>query len=226
RLYSALRKEAAPDRRGAAPGADRAALRLKLKQAAPAERRDILTVFVLDHAMKTLGLASRIDPERPLRDLGLDSLMSVTLLNRLEVGLGVKLSAARLIQGPSVRQLADDLSAEWAVGADEAADSAKQTPSPATPGSWLIVAEPRRSARFRLFCFPFAGGGSAVYRTWPDSLDKAIEVVAIEPPGRLSRIGEKPISDINEFVDELVPKMKEYLDRPFAFFGHCLGGLT
>jgi acyl transferase domain-containing protein/surfactin synthase thioesterase subunit/acyl carrier protein len=225
RLYSELRKEDAPDR-SQVHGADPAALRLKLKEATPAGRRDILTIFVLEQAMKTLGLASPIDPERPLRDLGLDSLMSVTLLNRLEVGLGVKLSAARLIQGPSVRQLADDLSAEWAVGADEAADSAKQTPSPATPGSWLIVAEPRRSARFRLFCFPFAGGGSAVYRTWPDSLDKAIEVVAIEPPGRLSRIEERPISDINEFVDELVPKMKEYLDRPFAFFGHCLGGLT
>ena len=225
RLYSELRKEAAPDRnRGV--GADPAALRLKLKEATPARRREILTVFVLDQAMKTLGLASPIDPERPLRDLGLDSLMSVTLLNRLEVGLGVKLSAAKLIQGPSVRQLADDLSAGWTVGADGAADSAEQKPDPASPGSWLIVAEPRRSARFRLFCFPFAGGGSAVYRTWPASLDKAIEVVAIEPPGRLSRIEERPISDINEFVNELVPKMQEYLDRPFAFFGHCLGGLT
>ena len=225
RLYSELRKEAAPGRsRGL--GADPKALRLKLREARPALRRDILTVFVLEQAMKTLGLASPIDPERPLRDLGLDSLMSVTLLNWLEVGLGVKLSAAKLIQGPSVRQLVDDLSAEWAAGADEAADGAKQKPAPAAPGSWLIVAKPRTSPRFRLFCFPFAGGGSAVYRTWADSLDEAIEVVAIEPPGRLSRIEERPISDINQFVDELVPRMREFLDRPFAFFGHCLGGLT
>ena len=129
RLYSELWKEAAPDRnRGV--GADPAALRLRLKEATPAGRREILTVFVLDQAMKTLGLASPIDPERPLRDLGLDSLMSVTLLNRLEVELGVKLSAAKLIQGPSVRQLADDLSAGWTVGADEAADGAEQKPDP------------------------------------------------------------------------------------------------
>jgi acyl transferase domain-containing protein/surfactin synthase thioesterase subunit/acyl carrier protein len=225
RLYSELRKEAAPDRGSRGLGADRAALRLKLTEAAAPERRDILTVFVLETAMKTLGLASPIDPERPLRDFGLDSLMSVTLLNRLEAGLGVKLSAAKLIQGPSVRQLADDLSAEWAEGAGDGVDGAKPKPAPAA-GSWLIVAEPRLSPRFRLFCFPFAGGGSAVYRTWSESLDRAIEVVAIEPPGRLSRIEERPISDINEFVDELVPKMQEFLDRPFAFFGHCLGGLT
>jgi surfactin synthase thioesterase subunit len=50
--------------------------------------------------------------------------------------------------------------------------------------------------------------------------------VAIEPPGRLSRIEERPISDINEFVDKLIPEMEGFLDRPFAFFGHCLGGLT
>jgi epothilone polyketide synthase C len=225
-LYSEFHKEAAPGVPAAGLGADRAALRLRLKQAAPAERRGILTVFVLEQAMKTLGLASSIDPERPLRDFGLDSLMSVTLLNRLEVALGVKVSAAKLIQGPSVRQLAEDLSAEWTQETVEAAQEAKPQPAQAAGGSWLIVAEPRPRPRFRLFCFPFAGGGSAIYRTWSDSLDKAIEVVAIEPPGRLSRIEERPISDVDEFVDKLVPEMEGFLDRPFAFFGHCLGGLT
>src|SRR5262249_12733736 len=45
-------------------------------------------------------------------------------------------------------------------------------------------------------------------------------------PGRLARIDENPVSDIDEFVDKLVFEMKGMLDRPFAFFGHCLGGLT
>ena len=31
---------------------------------------------------------------------------------------------------------------------------------------------------------------------------------------------------MDEFVDQLVPEMSELLDRPFAFFGHCLGALT
>jgi acyl transferase domain-containing protein/surfactin synthase thioesterase subunit/acyl carrier protein len=225
-FYSELRKEGASDAPAARPGADRAALRLKLKDATPAERRNMLVDFVLEQAMKTLGLASRIDPERPLREFGLDSLMSVTLLNRLEVTLGVKVSAAKLIQGPSVRQLADDLSLEWAQEADEVVQDAKREPAAGPQGSWLIVAEPRPRPRFRLFCFPFAGGGSAIYRTWSDSLDKTIEVVAIEPPGRLGRIEEKPISNVDEFVDKLIIEMQNLLDYPFAFFGHCLGGLT
>ena len=223
-LYDELRKEAAPDVRAERLSLDRATLRLRLKEATPAQRRDILTAFVLEQAMKTLGITNPIDTERPLAELGLDSLMSVTLLNRLEVPLGVKMSAAKLIQGPSVRQLAEDLSAEWTPDADETRHEVKL--APASGGSWLIVAQPRPHPRFRLFCFPFAGGGSAIYRTWPESLDTAIEVVAIEPPGRLGRIEERPISDVNEFVDKLVFEMKGLLDRPFAFFGHCLGGLT
>ena len=58
----------------------------------------------------------------------------------------------------------------------------------------------------RLFCFPFAGGGSAVYHNWAQSLDPTIEVVAIEPPGRLGRINEKPIADLDEFVESCWPR--------------------
>jgi acyl transferase domain-containing protein/surfactin synthase thioesterase subunit/acyl carrier protein len=223
-FYSELHKEAAPDVPATGLSLDQATLRLRLKEATPAQRRDILTAFVLEQAMKTLGITKPIDTERPLADFGLDSLMSVTLLNRLEVPLGVKISAAKLIQGPSVRQLADDLSVEWTQDADEGVHVVK--PVSASGGSWLIVADPRPDPQFRLFCFPFAGGGSAIYRTWSGSLDKAIEVVAIEPPGRLGRIKERPISDVDEFVDKLVFEMRGLLDRPFAFFGHCLGGLT
>src|SRR5205085_12067633 len=73
---------------------------------------------------------------------------------------------------------------------------------------------------------PFAGGGSAVYRRWAQCVGQAIEVVALEPPGRLARIAETPVADMNEFVEQLVPAMHGLLDRPFAFFGHCLGALT
>jgi surfactin synthase thioesterase subunit/acyl carrier protein len=223
-LYNELRKEAAPSVSAAGLSLDQSTLRRKLKEATPTQRREILTAFVLEQAMKTLGITKPIDTERPLADFGLDSLMSVTLVNRLEVPLGVRVSTAKLIQGPSVRQLADDLSGEWTENAEEGFQEVK--PLPASRGSWLIIAEPRPHPRFRLFCFPFAGGGSAIYRTWSTSLDEAIEVVAIEPPGRLGRIEERPISNIDEFVDKLVFEMQGLLDRPFAFFGHCLGGLT
>jgi surfactin synthase thioesterase subunit len=93
-------------------------------------------------------------------------------------------------------------------------------------GGWLVIVGPRAAPRARLFCFPFAGGGSAVYRTWARFIDQSVEVVAIEPPGRLGRITEIPVADMKQFVEQLVPAMQVLLDRPFAFFGHCLGALT
>jgi len=78
----------------------------------------------------------------------------------------------------------------------------------------------------RLFCFPFAGGGSAVFQNWAPLIRSDVELIAVEPPGRLRRIDESPVSDIEQFVDQVTTEMESQLDTPFAFFGHCLGGLT
>ena len=59
--------------------------------------------------MKTFGVTETIDAVRPLREFGLDSLMSVTLVNRLEAALGIKISTVTLIQGPSIEQLVDEI---------------------------------------------------------------------------------------------------------------------
>ena len=93
------------------------------------------------------------------------------------------------------------------------------TPAKHPPAVGFVVG-PRTAPRLRLFCFPFAGGGSAVYRSWAQFIDPTIEVVAIEPPGRLGRITEPPVTDMKEFVEQVATEMGELLDRPFAFFGH------
>jgi acyl transferase domain-containing protein/surfactin synthase thioesterase subunit/acyl carrier protein len=226
RLYDELRKEEGPASRPGEASVHAAALKSQLSNAPKSERRGRLIAFVRQQAMNTLGLTEPIDVTRPLSQLGLDSLMSITLVNRLETSLGVRVSTAKLIQGPSIEALVDDTFAELIEGdnsvAEEPVGAAPQTDG----GGWLVVVGPRASPRMRLFCFPFAGGGSAVYRNWVQSVDPSIELIAIEPPGRLTRINERPISDIDEFVDKLVSEMDNLLDRPFAFFGHCLGGLT
>jgi acyl transferase domain-containing protein/surfactin synthase thioesterase subunit len=246
--------ETGPGIRSAGRGADAAATRLQLREAPGADRRELLVELVCREAMKTLGITETIDAARPLRELGLDSLMSVTLANRLEAALGIKVSTVTLIQGPSIDQIVDELLPELRGTGDEAVprpimlESGDATgswpiapdptavdetpPQPiviepsASTGDWLVIVGPRAAPRLRLFCFPFAGGGSAVYRSWAQFIDPTIEVVAIEPPGRLGRITETPVADVNEFVERLVSEMGELLDRPFAFFGHCLGALT
>ena len=78
---------------------------------------------------------------------------------------------------------------------------------------------------FRLFCFPYAGGGASFFRTWPERLRPAIEVCTIQLPGREERLAETPFHRLVPLIDALVDVLSPYMDLPFAFFGHSLGSL-
>jgi acyl carrier protein len=70
---------------------------------------------VRQEAARVLGLTpTQIDDlDRPLNELGLDSLMAVELRNRLGSALGSTLPATLLFEYPSVRGLAEYLASEW-----------------------------------------------------------------------------------------------------------------
>jgi surfactin synthase thioesterase subunit len=138
-----------------------------------------------------------------------------------------------LIGGPSVATLAKYVLGQMERNSDIARPATPEAHLDGTrpielkgEGRWLVAVAPRVSPRMRLFCFPFAGGGSAVFHRWGSRLHPDIEVFAVEAPGRLGRIREAPISEIVAFVEGVLAEMRNLLDRPFAFFGHCLGGLT
>jgi len=78
---------------------------------------------------------------------------------------------------------------------------------------------------FRLFCFPYAGGGASIFRTWPQRLPPDIEVCAIQLPGRENRLKETPFAKLSPLIDALADVLYPYMDFPFAFFGHSLGSL-
>src|SRR5215470_3991894 len=93
---------------------------------------------------------------------------------------------------------------------------------PAT-SSWFAFPRRNPQARLRLFCFPHAGGGSSIFRSWPAELPWDIEVCSALLPGRESRLREPPFTRIAPLVTELGEVLLSYLDRPFAFFGHSMG---
>jgi acyl transferase domain-containing protein/surfactin synthase thioesterase subunit/acyl carrier protein len=240
------------------------------------------------HITAELGFADPIDPNRPLNEVGLDSLRSVTLSNTLEDEFGIPVSVAELIIGPTINQLVDYLVTEFvaaevrtpgdqrqwlepqevinsqapdktsidraeienhpeacpsvrineetpdargsrSIGTNDLRTPVSRSASKValrTSGKWLITPRPNPAAKARLFCFPYAGGGVVSFRAWPQLLHESVEVVAVEPPGRGTRINETPIDDLDTFVERLLPEMVDWLNRPSAFFGHCLGGLT
>jgi medium-chain acyl-[acyl-carrier-protein] hydrolase len=91
--------------------------------------------------------------------------------------------------------------------------------------AWLPKLRPKAGVELRLFCFPYAGGTTHTYRNWQSQLPPSIEVCPVELPGHGVRIREPAETRIDRLVRAMTPALVPYMDRPFAFFGHSMGGL-
>ncbi len=86
------------------------------------------------------------------------------------------------------------------------------------PGSaWFPGGDAARGER--LFCFPYAGGGTS----WLPGQPAGVCVCPVRLPGRESRLAEAPFEKMRALIDALATAIDPYLDRPFAFFGHSMG---
>lgn len=86
------------------------ALRPRLLAANNAERQTLLEAFVAAQVAGVFGVeAADVDRDASLSDLGLDSLMAVELMNRVESELGMKVPMGKVLSGPSTRELATAL---------------------------------------------------------------------------------------------------------------------
>jgi medium-chain acyl-[acyl-carrier-protein] hydrolase len=95
------------------------------------------------------------------------------------------------------------------------------------PGNpWIIRRRPRPQAALRLVCFPYAGAGASVFRTWPDALPGNVELLAIELPGRESRLKERAFDRLPPLIAALTDAVAPMLQAPFAVFGHSFGALV
>jgi medium-chain acyl-[acyl-carrier-protein] hydrolase len=95
----------------------------------------------------------------------------------------------------------------------------------ATSTPWLILAKPNPVASRRLFCVPYAGGSPLVFSDWPLDLPPDVEVGLIQLPGRGMRLSQPPFTKVEPLVESLVQALHPFLDKPFAFYGHSMGGL-
>jgi acyl transferase domain-containing protein/NADPH:quinone reductase-like Zn-dependent oxidoreductase/NAD(P)-dependent dehydrogenase (short-subunit alcohol dehydrogenase family)/SAM-dependent methyltransferase/acyl carrier protein len=75
-----------------------------------AERRRLVEAFVRDKAAKVLRTSiANLDMSKPLHELGLDSLMAVELMNRIEGELGLAVPTAKLLGGQNLLTLTTTL---------------------------------------------------------------------------------------------------------------------
>ncbi|WP_043750499.1 thioesterase II family protein [Imhoffiella purpurea] len=76
-----------------------------------------------------------------------------------------------------------------------------------------------------LICLPYAGGGANVFRPWEKEASRmGVRMHAVCPPGRETRFNETPFREMDPMLDWLEATLPDALRRPYALFGHSLGG--
>lgn len=99
------------------------------------------------------------------------------------------------------------------------------TAAGADAGAWWPFGPPRESARIRLVCFPYAGGGASVYRTWRRMAPHGLDVCPLQLPGREMRVREPPYRRLDPLVETVAEVIRPGLRVPYALFGHSMGAL-
>jgi phthiocerol/phenolphthiocerol synthesis type-I polyketide synthase C len=108
-MYSELVSGSTTESAAGQPGIPHEA-REALRRAGPQERQRLLERYLRDRACDKLGLApERLDLDRPLDQLGVDSLIATELRTQIERELGILVPVVELLNGPTVTGLAERL---------------------------------------------------------------------------------------------------------------------
>ncbi|HZL96669.1 MAG TPA: alpha/beta fold hydrolase [Vicinamibacterales bacterium] len=91
---------------------------------------------------------------------------------------------------------------------------------------WMVLPRRSASARFKLFCLPYAGTGASLFHPWSDKLASTLEVCPIQLPGRENRVTEQSFATLEPLVQTLADVLPPVLDGPYALFGYSMGALV
>jgi pyochelin biosynthetic protein PchC len=93
-------------------------------------------------------------------------------------------------------------------------------------GDWTTSFHTKEESRFRLICFPHAGGSAGAFFPLSAAAPASVEVVAVQYPGRQWRRSEPSLTDIHHLARGAADAVLTMNDLPTAFLGHSMGALV
>ncbi|MEV0991119.1 alpha/beta fold hydrolase [Streptomyces sp. NPDC049949] len=81
-------------------------------------------------------------------------------------------------------------------------------------------------ARARIVCLPHAGGGASAYQGWARHLPAAVELLAVQYPGRQDRLAEPCSETMEESAGAAAAALAALPVLPTVVFGHSMGALV
>jgi medium-chain acyl-[acyl-carrier-protein] hydrolase len=95
----------------------------------------------------------------------------------------------------------------------------------ASGSNWFETLAPPRGSSLKLFCFPYAGGSSQMFRGWQRYLSPDVRLCLVHLPGRGVRISDRPFTRLAAMVEALAQAILPELEGAFAFWGHSMGAM-
>lgn len=90
--------------------------------------------------------------------------------------------------------------------------------------SWIRNYHAAPDAPVRLLCLPHAGGAANFYHPWSKALQREVQVLSVQYPGRHDRWREPLPDDVRTVADAVAAEILRDGDRrPTALFGHSMG---
>ena len=201
--------------------------------AAPASERLALVVAqIREPVAKVLRTsAAKLDPERPLREMGLDSLMAFELLNRIEGQFGISLPPNKLTSAGTINGIAGVVLELLAGGSGKTAEpTAAGSKAVAKPDTELHAALDRvvtlraEGLGAPLFFIHPAGGFVSLYENLVPHLAPGAPVYAIQSRAYFEESGEH--ASLNAMAREYADLISERQPSgPCRLAGFSLGGL-
>jgi len=190
------------------------------------ERLPLVTTQLRGLIAKVLRTAAaKLDPSRPLNELGLDSLMSIELLERIEMHFGTTLPAGNLSAGTTIAKMAGDLLV--LLGGAPAKEAEAPGPAPvaavAAPVDCLVDLR-REGALPPLFCIHPAGGLVNIYEPLVQRLPAGHPVIAVQ--SRSLKTGGAEHASLASLAEEYARLIRQRQPvGPYHLAGFSVGGV-
>jgi NADPH:quinone reductase-like Zn-dependent oxidoreductase/thioesterase domain-containing protein/SAM-dependent methyltransferase/acyl carrier protein/NADP-dependent 3-hydroxy acid dehydrogenase YdfG len=208
---------------GSLAGDDRTRAREAIFAAPPEERPGMARLYVVEQVAKVLGAsAKQLDADRPLNELGFDSLMAVELKNKVETDLSINIPARELLDVPTIDRLVLVVLSQLGLAATAPAD---RPPSPEDPAGLVVALRRAGGAVPPLVLFHPTGGDLGMYKSLVSCLPQDVAVFGIRSR-RIAGLGANAGS-IDAMAGEYIKALLSGIPSgPRYLLGFSFGGLV
>lgn len=224
-------------------GGGNESLREQVQALAEADAVQALKAHLIEALARILGTTGdKISAEKSLSSMGLDSLMLNQLRHWIQQKLEINYPLMRMVKGPSLLELAEQLQQELANGESPQQQSGDISGITSEEDIEVVHdyfvrlkrAKGEQPKKLKLFMMHPMGAGASMFAHFLYNAPEDCEIYAIQSPGRENRLQEPNHTHLTPLLEELEQAFDRLMedekrlgwDGEIAFYGHSYGGIV